>query len=88
MQINRTSVKELLGHITGSEHKVIVKDLERILQQAVYQKGKDKKLDITKPSKILAKKRNRGVVYYRYYTSEWKGFVVIELLLKSSFIAI
>lgn len=76
VQIDRTSIKELLGHITSPEHKIIVKDIENVLSDAIYQEGNDKELDLSKPNKNLIKKMKRGVIYYRYYTSEWKGFVV------------
>ena len=77
IRVSKASAKSVLQHIFDIENKKIIKDIEKVIKQSKYIRSAALGEGGTKKSsKNIGKKRGRGVLKYKYYSSNWNGIDV------------
>ncbi|WP_395075368.1 phage minor head protein [Flavobacterium sp.] len=74
VRVSKSTIENVLNHISIIEHKDIVKDFDLIFDKAKFLNFED--LNNLKSNKNYGKKVARGVTGYNYYISEWKGLEI------------
>ena len=72
VRVSKSTIENVLNHISIIEHKEVVKDFDVIFEKAKFENFES--VDKSKSSKNYGKKLARGVTGYNYYISTWKGF--------------